>query len=313
MSMAKRAVKHPSKAAARQNRIGYGFIMPWLIGLFVFTLIPMLFSLVLSFCKWDIVKGLSTIEFIGFQNFIKIFNDKKFYKALEVTFKFCLISIPMYQICSLLVAMLLNMRIKFMRTFRLIFFLPSIIPTIATSMIWAQILGKDGLINQGLRVFGIQGPAWLNDPKTALYGLILMGLWGIGNTIIIYLSGLQGVGEELYEASSIDGANAFQRFFKITLPMISPTIFFNVVMAVISSFQYFTQAFVMTEGGPLIYLGADKYTLALGRSFFKGLYTSKWNLLMAATVLVLLPVLIIFFVAQDYIIDGISISSGTKG
>ena len=251
MSMAKRAVKHPSKAAARQNRIGYGFIMPWLIGLFVFTLIPMLFSLVLSFCKWDIVKGLSTIEFIGFQNFTKIFNDKKFYKALEVTFKFCLISIPMYQICSLLVAMLLNMRIKFMRTFRLIFFLPSIIPTIATSMIWAQILGKDGLINQGLRVFGIQGPAWLNDPKTALYGLILMGVWGIGNTIIIYLSGLQGVGEELYEASSIDGANAFQRFFKITLPMISPTIFFNVVMAVISSFQYFTQAFVMTEGGPL--------------------------------------------------------------
>lgn len=251
MSMAKRAVKHPSKAAARQNRIGYGFIMPWLIGLFVFTLIPMLFSLVLSFCKWDIVKGLSTIEFVGFQNFTKIFNDKKFYKALEVTFKFCLISIPMYQICSLLIAMLLNMRIKFMRTFRLIFFLPSIIPTIATSMIWAQILGKDGLINQGLRVFGIQGPAWLNDPKTALYGLILMGLWGIGNTIIIYLSGLQGVGEELYEASSIDGANAFQRFFKITLPMISPTIFFNVVMAVISSFQYFTQAFVMTEGGPL--------------------------------------------------------------
>ena len=248
MSMAKRAVKHPSKAAARQNRIGYGFIMPWLIGLFVFTLIPMLFSLVLSFCKWDIVTGLSTIKFVGFQNFTKIFNDKKFYKALEVTFKFCLISIPMYQICSLLIAMLLNMRIKFMRTFRLIFFLPSIIPTIASSMIWAQILGKDGLINQGLRLFGIQGPAWLNDPSTALYGLILMGVWGIGNTIIIYLSGLQGVGEELYEASSIDGANAFQRFFKITLPMISPMIFYLVVTGF---FQYFTQAFVMTEGGPL--------------------------------------------------------------
>ena len=147
--------------------------------------------------------------------------------------------------------MLLNMRIKFMRTFRLIFFLPSIIPTIASSMIWTQILGKDGLINQGLALIGIQGPAWLNTPSTALYGLILMGVWGIGNTIIIYLSGLQGVGEELYEASSIDGANSFQRFFKITLPMISPTIFFNVVMAVISSFQYFTQAFVMTEGGPL--------------------------------------------------------------
>lgn len=252
MSQAKAAAKRPvSSMTRRQNRYGYGFIMLWLIGLFVFTLIPMLFSLFLSFCKWDIVTGLSTIQFIGLENFQKIFDDSKFYKALEVTFKFCLISIPFYQIASLLVAMLLNMRIKFMRTFRLIFFLPSIIPTIASSMIWTQILGKDGLINQGLALIGIQGPAWLNTPSTALYGLILMGVWGIGNTIIIYLSGLQGVGEELYEASSIDGANSFQRFFKITLPMISPTIFFNVVMAVISSFQYFTQAFVMTEGGPL--------------------------------------------------------------
>ncbi len=252
MSQAKAAAKRPvSNMTRRQNRYGYGFIMLWLIGLFVFTLIPMLFSLFLSFCKWDIVTGLSTIQFIGLENFRKIFDDSKFYKALEVTFKFCLISIPFYQIASLLVAMLLNMRIKFMRTFRLIFFLPSIIPTIASSMIWTQILGKDGLINQGLALIGIQGPAWLNTPSTALYGLILMGVWGIGNTIIIYLSGLQGVGEELYEASSIDGANSFQRFFKITLPMISPTIFFNVVMAVISSFQYFTQAFVMTEGGPL--------------------------------------------------------------
>lgn len=252
MSQAKAAAKRPvSNMTRRQNRYGYGFIMLWLIGLFVFTLIPMLFSLFLSFCKWDIVTGLSTIQFIGLENFQKIFDDSKFYKALEVTFKFCLISIPFYQIASLLVAMLLNMRIKFMRTFRLIFFLPSIIPTIASSMIWTQILGKDGLINQGLALIGIHGPAWLNTPSTALYGLILMGVWGIGNTIIIYLSGLQGVGEELYEASSIDGANSFQRFFKITLPMISPTIFFNVVMAVISSFQYFTQAFVMTEGGPL--------------------------------------------------------------
>lgn len=252
MSQAKAAAKRPvSNMTRRQNRYGYGFIMLWLIGLFVFTLIPMLFSLFLSFCKWDIVTGLSTIQFIGLENFQKIFDDSKFYKALEVTFKFCLISIPFYQIASLLVAMLLNMRIKFMHTFRLIFFLPSIIPTIASSMIWTQILGKDGLINQGLALIGIQGPAWLNTPSTALYGLILMGVWGIGNTIIIYLSGLQGVGEELYEASSIDGANSFQRFFKITLPMISPTIFFNVVMAVISSFQYFTQAFVMTEGGPL--------------------------------------------------------------
>ncbi|MBQ7182871.1 MAG: sugar ABC transporter permease [Clostridia bacterium] len=235
----------------RQNRYGYAFISPWLLGLFLFTLVPMLFSLFLSFCKWDIVTGISTIKWIGFENYTKIFADKKFYKALEVTFRYCLISIPAYQIVSLLVAMLLNMRIKLMHGIRLIFFLPSIIPTIASSMIWMQMLGKEGVLNQGLKLLGITGPSWLNTPQTALYGLIIMGVWGIGNTIIIYLSGLQGVGEELYEASSIDGANSFQRFFKITIPMISPTIFFNVVMAVIGSFQYFTQAFVMTEGGPL--------------------------------------------------------------
>ena len=248
MSQAKAAAKRPvSNMTRRQNRYGYGFIMLWLIGLFVFTLIPMLFSLFLSFCKWDIVTGLSTIKFIGLENFQKIFDDRKFYKALEVTFKFCLISIPFYQIASLLVAMLLNMRIKFMRTFRLIFFLPSIIPTIASSMIWTQILGKDGLINQGLALIGIQGPAWLNTPSTALYGLILMGVWGIGNTIIIYLSGLQGVGEELYEASSIDGANSFQRFFKITLPMVSPTLFVVLIMRLMASIKVYDLIYMMVD------------------------------------------------------------------
>ena len=307
MSQAKAAAKRPvSNMTRRQNRYGYGFIMLWLIGLFVFTLSPMLFSLFLSFCKWDIVTGLSTIQFIGLENFRKIFDDSKFYKALEVTFKFCLISIPFYQIASLLVAMLLNMRIKFMRTFRLIFFLPSIIPTIASSMIWTQILGKDGLINQGLALIGIQGPAWLNTPSTALYGLILMGVWGIGNTIIIYLSGLQGVGEELYEASSIDGAGPIRTFTQIMMPMCKPVLTAITVFTFMGSWNDFN--------GPLIYLyDANKYTLSLGLSFFKGLYTSKWNLLMAATVLVMLPVLVLFFIAQDYIIDGISISSGTKG
>ena len=203
------------------------------------------------FCKWDIVTGLSTVKFIGVKNYTQLFHDPDFYQSLKVTFIFCLISIPFYQIMSLLIALLLNMRIRFMKAFRLIYFLPSIIPVIASSMIWTQIFGESGLLNQALKLFGIKGPAWLNDPHTALYALIIMGVWGIGNTMIIYLSGLQGVSEEVKEAAAIDGANSVQSFFKITLPLISPTIFFNVVMAVISSFQYFTQAYVMTEGGPL--------------------------------------------------------------
>ena len=240
-----------SASARRQNLYGYAFIMPWLIGLFAFTLIPMVFSAVLSLCKWDIVTGLQTIDFVGFRNFQKLFSDKKFWKALEVTFKFCLISIPFYQITALFIALLLNMRIRFMRAFRLVYFLPYIIPVIASSMIWTQIFGESGLLNQALSLFGIKGPAWLNNPQTSLYALIIMGVWGIGSTMIIYLSGLQGVGEEIYEAAEIDGATGFQRFFRITLPLISPTVFFNIVIAIIGSFQYFTQAFVMTEGGPL--------------------------------------------------------------
>ena len=244
-----KAVK--SSEHKRENRYGYLCVMPWILGFFVFTLIPMIFSAVLSFCQWDIVTGLSTVEFIGLENYIDLFHDPDFYQALKVTFLFCLISIPFYQIMSLLVALLLNLRIRFMKAFRLVYFLPSIIPVIASSMIWTQIFGESGLLNQALKLFGIQGPAWLNDPDTALYALIIMGVWGIGNTMIIYLSGLQGVSEEVKEAAAIDGANSIQSFFKITMPLISPTIFFNVIMAVISSFQYFTQAYVMTEGGPL--------------------------------------------------------------
>lgn len=211
----------------------------------------MLFSAVLSLCEWDIVTGLKTVKFVGFSNYKSLFMDKDFARALKVTFKFCLISIPFYQITSLGIALLLNMNAKFMKTFRLIYFLPSIIPVIASTMIWSQIFGESGLLNQTLRLVGVQGPAWLNNPKTSLYALIIMGVWGIGNTMIIYLSGLHGVSEELKEAAQIDGAKARQVFFRITIPMISPTIFFNVVMAIIGSFQYFTQAYVMTAGGPL--------------------------------------------------------------
>jgi ABC-type sugar transport systems, permease components len=234
-----------------ENRNGYIYIMPWLIGFFAFTLLPMMFSLVISFSKWDIVSGMSGIEMIGGANYSKMWGDRKFWKALEVTFKYCLMAIPINQIMALVFALLLNMRVPFMRFFRSVYFLPSIIPGIATSMIMMQILGEKGLLNQGLAMIGLKGPAWLNTPQTSLFGLVIVGLWGFGNTMIIYLSGLQSVSEDLYEASQIDGAGAFTRFFRITVPMISPTIFFNMVMSIIGSFQYFDQAYVMTEGGPL--------------------------------------------------------------
>lgn len=231
---------------------GYLFILPWLLGLVLFTVGPMLFSLLLAFSKWDIITGVKSIEWVGLDNFKAIFQDELFFQSLKVTFVFALISVPLYQIFSLFAAMLLNMRTRGMKLFRLIYFMPSVIPAVAVSMMWVMIFNPEyGVLNRALALVGIQGPAWLQDPSYALGALIVMGIWGIGNTIIIYLSGLQGVPEELYEAAELDGAGRFRRFFSITLPMISPTIFFNLIMGIIGGFQYFTQAFVMTNGGPL--------------------------------------------------------------
>ncbi|WP_314586598.1 sugar ABC transporter permease [Paenibacillus terrigena] len=240
------------KRKSRSEKAGYLFILPWFLGLLLFTIGPMIFSLILSFSKWDIITGIGSIEFVGLDNFVNIFHDELFYTSLKVTFIFALVSVPLYQIISLLVAMMLNMRTKGMNFFRLIFFMPSVIPAVAVSMMWIMILNPEyGILNKALSLVGIEGPAWLQDPKYALSALIVMGIWGIGNTIIIYLSGLQGVPEELYEAAQLDGAGIVRRFFSVTIPMISPTIFFNLIMGIIGGFQYFTQAFVMTNGGPL--------------------------------------------------------------
>jgi multiple sugar transport system permease protein len=240
------------KQKIRSQKTGYLFILPWFLGLLIFTIGPMIFSLILSFSKWDIITGIDSIQFVGLDNFVNIFHDELFYQSLKVTFIFAFVSVPLYQAISILVAMLLNMRTRGMKFFRLIFFMPSVIPAVAVSMMWLMILNPDyGILNRALGLFGIQGPAWLQDPSYALSALVVMGVWGIGNTIIIYLSGLQGVPEELYEAGQLDGAGIVRSFINITIPMISPTIFFNLIMGIIGGFQYFTQAFVMTKGGPL--------------------------------------------------------------
>jgi multiple sugar transport system permease protein len=229
----------------------------------------MLFSAYLALSEWNIVTGTTTIQFVGFSNFVRIFDDPRFYAALRVTFTFCLISIPFYQITALLFAFLLSTKMRGMRFFRLAFFLPSVIPAVAASMIWLRVFGETtGILNQSLRLLGITGPAWLANPATALYAFIIMGVWGIGQTMIIYLAGIRGVDTSIYEASEVDGANVFQKFVKITLPMISPTIFFNVVMAIIGSFQYFTQAFVMTSQG----VSASSVGGPLNSTLFYNLY-----------------------------------------
>ncbi len=228
---------------------GYVFILPWLIGFLLFTAGPMLASLYLSFCKYD----LHTLTWVGARNYeVLLRQDPLFWKSLTNTALYVLFSVPLGLTGSLAIALLLNQKVKGLAFFRTAFYLPSLVPAVASALVWQWIFHPDaGLLNYGLSMLGVKGPQWLQDPKTALPSLILMSLWGIGGSrMVIFLAGLQGISDELYEAASLDGAKGWAAFRHITLPMLSPTQFFNLVLGIIGSFQVFTSAYVMTNGGP---------------------------------------------------------------
>lgn len=231
-----------------EERQFYLFISPWLLGFLIFTAGPMLSAVALCFTQWDII---TPPKWIGLGNFKELlFEDPLFWKSLKVTALYSIVSVPLHLISSMLVAILLNQKIKAMGTFRTIFYLPTILPVVASSMLWIWIFFPDGLLNLFLEQFNIQGHAWLSEESTAIWALIGMSLWGFGNGMIIFLAGLQGIPQTLYEAAIIDGANWWSKFWNVTLPMLSPIIFFNFVMGVIGTFQVFTQGYIMTSGGP---------------------------------------------------------------
>ena len=233
----------------KQTLWGWLLISPWVLGFLIFTAGPMLASLYLSFCKYD----LHTLEFVGTKNYeVLLTRDPLFWKSLRNTALYVLFSVPMGLTGSLLIAVLLNQKVKGMPVFRTLFYLPSLVPAVASSLVWAWIFHPDaGMLNRALLGIGIKGPAWLQDPKTALPSLILMSLWGIGGSrMLIFLAGLQGIPDDLYEAAELDGARGWSCFRHITLPMLSPTIFFNLILGIIGSFQVFTSAYIMTSGGP---------------------------------------------------------------
>jgi multiple sugar transport system permease protein len=228
---------------------GMLFISPWLLGFLLFTAGPMLASLYLSFCKYD----LHTLQWVGAKNYeVLLTRDPLFWKSLGNTAIYVLFSVPLGLTGSLLIALLLNQKVKGMPVFRTLFYLPSLVPAVASALVWAWVFHPDaGILNYGLSLLGIKGPAWLTDPKTALTSLIIMALWGVGGgRMIIFLAGLQGISDELYEAAALDGARGWSQFRHVTLPMLSPTIFFNMVLGIIGSFQVFTSAYIMTGGGP---------------------------------------------------------------
>lgn len=252
--MASSTRKRTLSLARREALWAYTFITPWNIGFIIFTIGPMLASLFFSFTDYNIVES---PRWIGISNYVNLFHDDLFWHSLGITFKFALISLPLGLVFSYLIAVLLNAKIVGINIWRTIYFLPSVIAGVAVALLWSRIFDpKFGILNPFLENFGIKGPGWFGDPHWAIPALVIMSLWGVGGNVIIYLAGLQGVPTDLYDAAKVDGATAWQRFWYVTLPMTTPVIFYNLVLGLIGTFQYFTEVYVIssssgTTGGGL--------------------------------------------------------------
>ncbi len=234
----------------RNNLFFYIFISPWLIGFLGLTIGPMLYSLFGALSKWD---GVTAPQFIGMKNFVRLFTyDDLFLKSLKNTFLYVLMSVPSSVALALLLAFLLNMKHRGTGIFQAIFYFPSVSAGIAVYMVWIWLFnGEVGVFNYLLSLLGIQGPRWLSDPKWAMTSMVIMNLTFCGGQMLIFLAGLKQIPAQYYEAATIDGASGAQQFFRITIPLLSPTVLFNGIMAMISAFQIFGQALILTEGGPV--------------------------------------------------------------
>ncbi len=249
-TLAKQPVRHkPASLAQRQRNWGLFFLSPWIVGFLLFYLGPMLTSLVFSFTSYNVVQE-GTFKFIGLANWGRLFVDPEVRKALWITVRFLMLAVPLQLGLALLFAVLLNAKNLVAKpVFRTLFFMPMMVPFVAGTIIWLSVFNvQSGWVNLLLGTIGIQGPNWINDGKWVTATLAIMGTWGVGNAMVVLLAGLQGVPTELYEAARVDGAGPIYSFFRITIPMISPVLFYNIVLAVIGGFQEFLRAYVMFNG-----------------------------------------------------------------
>lgn len=230
----------------RESAWAYLFISPWIAGFILLTIGPMLASLYFSFTKYDIV---SSPRWAGFANYRRILDDPLFLQSLRVTIYYASLALPLGLLLGFFLAVLLNQDIPGVNVWRTIYFLPSVIAGVTVAVLWVRIFNpRIGILNPFLEIFGLKGPRWLQDPDWAVPALVIMGLWSVGGNMIIYLAGLQGVPTALYDAATVDGANLWQRFRHVTLPMMTPVIFYNLVLGLIGTFQYFTEVYVATGG-----------------------------------------------------------------
>jgi multiple sugar transport system permease protein len=283
----------------KSNQAGYLFLLPWLIGFFGLTLIPMLSSLYLSFTSYDL---LTPSKWIGLDNYKHMFTaDKSLIDSIKTTSLFVILSVPAKLSFALIVAILLNKQIAAVKLYRTVFYIPSLLGgSVAVSILWKKIFDGDGLVNQLLALFHIKGAAWISHPSYAIYTLVVLMTWQFGSSMVIFLAGLKQIPAELYEASAVDGAGSIRQFFRITIPLLSPVIFFNLILQFINTFQTFTPAFIISDGtgGPIN--STLLYTLYLymkGFSFFEMGYASAmaWLLLLVISIFT-----VILFVTSKY-------------
>ncbi len=254
----------------QRERWAYFFVSPWIVGFLVFTLLPILATIAFSFTNYNPVNPSET-QFVGLQNYLNMFKDSKVGTSLLVTVRYGALALPISFAFGLGLAMLVNSKhLTGQTVFRTLFYMPSMIPVVAGALIWAGVMNtQTGWLNLGLGAIGIKGPDWLNSTTWIYPALVLIGLWGIGNLMLTLLAGLQGVPNELYEAAEIDGANNWQRFINITIPMISPVVFYNLTLMLIGAFKYFDLAYVLKNGTGQ---PADA-TLFYNLNFYKNAFT----------------------------------------
>ena len=239
-----------SRDFGRNNLAGYLFISPWLIGFFLFGFIPIAISLFLAFTDYDVLGGWN---FIGLGNFERMFTqDIRYIHSVEATFRYVALAVPLRLVFALAVAMLLNTKRRGVYWYRAAYYVPSVIgASVAVAIMWRQLFGSQGVINAVTASLGLPAVNWLGNPDTAIWTLIILAVWQFGSPMLVFLAGLRQIPNELYEAAAIDGAHYWAKFLRITLPLLTPIIFFNLIMQMIAGFKVFTQAFLVTGGAPL--------------------------------------------------------------
>ena len=278
---------------SKESVAGVLFTLPFTIGFLLFMIVPMGISLYYSFCDYDI---LSPPVFTGLKDFISMFQDETFFKTLKVTFFFAFVSVPLKLLFALIVAMLLLENSKMSGFYRAAYYLPSIIGgSVAVSILWKRMFAMDGVVNKLLGMVGIQTSfSWLGDTRTAIWVLILLVVWQFGSSMLIFLSSLKQVPQSLYEAAEVDGASAPAKFFKITLPLLTPTIFFNLVMQMINGFLAFTQCYIITQGKPMN--STLLYTVYMYKQSFE-FYNTGYGAALAWVMLAVIGLITLFLFA----------------